>query len=107
LSGFAEVPTLIVAGDLDPFALDEAVDQRQAESPMRISASAHCVVANSRREGSSWSFQPTEGFAMGDKSPKSKQRNQKQKDIVKKQDAIDAKNKQAAQGKQGTVKGKP
>lgn len=35
---------------------------------------------------------------MGDKSPKSKQRNQGQKDAVKKQNATNAKNKQSAQG---------
>jgi hypothetical protein len=34
---------------------------------------------------------------MGDKSPKSKQRNQNQKTAVKKQDAANAKNKQASQ----------
>ena len=44
---------------------------------------------------------------MGDKSPKSKQRNQKQKDIVRKQEVADAKNKQTSQAKQPTVKGKP
>jgi hypothetical protein len=40
---------------------------------------------------------------MGDKSPKSKQRNQSQKDAVKKQDANAAKNKQAAQGQQAAA----
>lgn len=43
---------------------------------------------------------------MGDKSPKSKQRNQDQKQAVKTQDANKAKNKQAAQGAQAVVKGK-
>jgi hypothetical protein len=43
---------------------------------------------------------------MGDKSPKSKQRNQSQKDAVKKQDASNAKNKQASQSAQTVAKGK-
>jgi hypothetical protein len=43
---------------------------------------------------------------MGDKSPKSKQRNQTQKAAVKKQDATNAKNKQAAQGPQAAVPAK-
>ena len=43
---------------------------------------------------------------MGDKSPKSKQRDQKQKDAVKKQEVSNAKNKQSAQAKPGNVKGK-
>jgi hypothetical protein len=43
---------------------------------------------------------------MGDKSPKSKQRDQKQKDQVKKQEASNAKNKQVAQSKPSNVKGK-
>ena len=34
---------------------------------------------------------------MGDKSPKSKQRDQKQKDAVKKQEVSNAKNKQTSQ----------
>jgi hypothetical protein len=37
---------------------------------------------------------------MGDKSPKSKQRGQNQKDAVKKQDAANAKNKQTSQVQQ-------
>lgn len=37
---------------------------------------------------------------MGDKSPKSKQRNQNQKDAAKKQDAAAARNKQAAHSAQ-------
>jgi hypothetical protein len=43
---------------------------------------------------------------MGDKSPKSKQRGQNQKDAVKKQDATNAKNKQSAQGAQSVAKKK-
>jgi hypothetical protein len=44
---------------------------------------------------------------MGDKSPKSKQRDQKQKTAVKSQDANKAKSKQSAQGQQATAaKGK-
>jgi hypothetical protein len=48
----------------------------------------------------------TEGAAMGDKSPKSKQRDQNQKAAVKKQDATNAKTKQSAQGSQAVAKGK-
>ncbi len=44
---------------------------------------------------------------MGDKSPKSKQRDQKQKDAVKKQAVSNAKSKQIAQSKPSNVKGKP
>ncbi|HEX7480609.1 MAG TPA: hypothetical protein VF331_22605 [Polyangiales bacterium] len=43
---------------------------------------------------------------MGDKSPKSKQRSQGQKEAVKKQDATNAKNKQSAQSQPTLVKGK-
>jgi len=43
---------------------------------------------------------------MGDKSPKSKQRGQSQKDAVKKQDAAKAKNKQQSSQAQIPVKGK-
>ncbi len=43
---------------------------------------------------------------MGDKSPKSKQRTQDQKQAVKTQDASKAKNKQSAQGAQAVAKGK-
>jgi hypothetical protein len=43
---------------------------------------------------------------MGDKSPKSKQRNQSQKDAVKKQDAANAKSKQTAQARPVEIKGK-
>ena len=43
---------------------------------------------------------------MGDKSPKSKQREQSQKTAVKQQDATNAKNKQAQQSQQNAVKGK-
>ena len=43
---------------------------------------------------------------MGDKSPKSKQRVQEQKNAVKKQDATSAKNKQSAQNQPNSVKGK-
>jgi hypothetical protein len=43
---------------------------------------------------------------MGDKSPKSKQRNQSQKDATKKQDAVNAKNKQAPKVEQVAAKGK-
>lgn len=44
---------------------------------------------------------------MGDKSPKSKQRNQVQKDSVKKQDATNAKNKQVSQNQSAAAaKGK-
>lgn len=45
---------------------------------------------------------------MGDKSPKSKQRDQKQKDVAKAQDAARAKSKQDAFGQPAapTVKGK-
>jgi hypothetical protein len=43
---------------------------------------------------------------MGDKSPKSKLRNQSQKNAVKKQEVASAKTKQAAQGQKIEVKGK-
>jgi hypothetical protein len=43
---------------------------------------------------------------MGDKSPKSKQKNKEQKDTVKKQNVTNAKNKQTAQSSPTAVKGK-
>ncbi|HEX2678433.1 MAG TPA: hypothetical protein VHM19_17395 [Polyangiales bacterium] len=43
---------------------------------------------------------------MGDKSPKSRQREQKQKDAVKQQNATNAKNKQASQSTATLAKGK-
>jgi hypothetical protein len=43
---------------------------------------------------------------MGDKSPKSKQRTQNQKDATKKQDATNARNKQAPKADQAAAKGK-
>jgi hypothetical protein len=43
---------------------------------------------------------------MGDKSPKSKQRGQNQKDAAKKDAATAAKNKQSAQGSASLPKGK-
>ena len=43
---------------------------------------------------------------MGDKSPKDKQRNQKQKDVVKTQGARDAKSKQDKQSGRAVVAGK-
>jgi hypothetical protein len=44
--------------------------------------------------------------AMGDKSPKSKERGKKQKDAVRVQGAAAAKTKQAGQSYQPTMKGK-
>ena len=43
---------------------------------------------------------------MGDKSPKSKLRDQKQKDVSKQDTAAKAKSKQAQQAQQAPVKGK-
>jgi hypothetical protein len=43
---------------------------------------------------------------MGDKSPKSKQKNSKQKDTVKQQNVANAKTKQTSQSSATAVKGK-
>jgi hypothetical protein len=78
---------------------------RSIGKPLPLSAAGHhvnnsCARLAVRRAncdaGFSWHTHSTEAI-MGDKSPKSKQREQKQKSAVKQQDAANAKAKQTSQ----------